>query len=206
MSVVAVWVATVFVAGLVDAAGRLRQPLVILLMAVAEGSLLLAVWWFGLRRKGGSLSHLGFKALPSGAAYFLPVAVVFLSLAVTALYYQAVKALGVEALLPPPLPEPLRPGAEARWAPFLVAVVLAPVAEESFFRGFLIPPLAQRWGFRLAVVVSGLTFAVIHGAVAVMLHHRPDACPALSEDRLPLELHHRPQRLQCPGVRLEWIA
>jgi membrane protease YdiL (CAAX protease family) len=44
----------------------------------------------------------------------------------------------------------------------ITAVVLAPLFEESLFRGVLLPVLARRWGGGVAVVVSALIFGVAH--------------------------------------------
>lgn len=44
----------------------------------------------------------------------------------------------------------------------LVAVVLAPVAEEIVFRGVLLNALVARWGIRVAIVGSSLAFSVVH--------------------------------------------
>jgi hypothetical protein len=44
----------------------------------------------------------------------------------------------------------------------LVAVVLAPVAEEIVFRGVLLSALEARWGIRVAIVGSSLAFSVVH--------------------------------------------
>lgn len=46
---------------------------------------------------------------------------------------------------------------------FVVAVVfLGPVAEESLFRGFLVPRLAAMWGSMPSMVVSSMIFALFH--------------------------------------------
>jgi membrane protease YdiL (CAAX protease family) len=44
----------------------------------------------------------------------------------------------------------------------LLAVVVAPVTEETFFRGFMFSALRKRWGFIVAAVASGLLFALAH--------------------------------------------
>lgn len=44
---------------------------------------------------------------------------------------------------------------------FLIAVV-APIAEELFFRGMLYPLLRRRWSAPVAIGVNGLLFALIH--------------------------------------------
>jgi hypothetical protein len=45
----------------------------------------------------------------------------------------------------------------------ILAVFAAPLMEELFFRGFLYPVL-RRWGAVLAVVLTSLAFAAVHGA------------------------------------------
>ena len=44
----------------------------------------------------------------------------------------------------------------------VTAVVLAPLFEETLFRGVLLPVLAQRWGGLAAVTISALVFGVAH--------------------------------------------
>jgi uncharacterized protein len=58
----------------------------------------------------------------------------------------------------------------------IIAVSLGPLVEELFFRGFLYPVLARRWGMAWAVFLTALPFAVMHmpqygwawGALAVI--------------------------------------
>ncbi len=44
----------------------------------------------------------------------------------------------------------------------LTAVVLAPLFEETLFRGVLLPVLAERWGGFAAVLISALVFGIAH--------------------------------------------
>ena len=57
-------------------------------------------------------------------------------------------------------------GSELSWPRFLVTLLgaglLAPVAEELFFRGFLYTALRQRLGITAAVTISSLVFAIGH--------------------------------------------
>ncbi len=74
---------------------------------------------------------------------------------------------GLAHLLPIPKELPIdsffRTPAEA-WALSILSVTLAPLMEELFFRGFLYPVLARRLGLPLAVFVTALGFALLHGA------------------------------------------
>jgi uncharacterized protein len=56
-----------------------------------------------------------------------------------------------------------RTPAEA-WALGLLSITLAPLMEELFFRGFLYPVLARGLGLPLAVFLTALAFAALHGS------------------------------------------
>lgn len=47
----------------------------------------------------------------------------------------------------------------------ITALVLAPLFEETLFRGVLLPVLAQRWGGLWAILISALVFSVAHLSV-----------------------------------------
>ena len=70
-------------------------------------------------------------------------------------------------LLPMPKELPIdsffKTPAEA-WALGILSVTLAPLMEELFFRGFLYPVLARRLGLPVAVFLTALGFALLHGA------------------------------------------
>jgi membrane protease YdiL (CAAX protease family) len=46
------------------------------------------------------------------------------------------------------------------------AIVLAPLFEETLFRGVLLPALARRWGWGWGLAISALTFSVAHLSLA----------------------------------------
>ena len=81
-----------------------------------------------------------------------------------------VLAVGLQLLahlLPIPKELPIdsffRTPAEA-WALGLLSITLAPLMEELFFRGFLYPVLARGLGLPIAVFLTALPFALLHGA------------------------------------------
>ena len=88
----------------------------------------------------------------------------------------------------------------------LAVIVVAPVTEELFFRGFFYRALRTRMRVVWAVLIDSLVFASIHvqyignpeifiviGAV------RRRRLPGLREDRLDLRLHRHPRHLQHRG-------
>jgi hypothetical protein len=74
---------------------------------------------------------------------------------------------GLAHLLPIPKQLPIdsffQTPAEA-WALSILSVTLAPLMEELFFRGFLYPVLARSLGLPVAVFLTALAFALLHGA------------------------------------------
>ena len=46
----------------------------------------------------------------------------------------------------------------------LVSVLLAPVVEETIFRGFIYPVIARSWGVMASVFVTGTLFGLLHAA------------------------------------------
>lgn len=78
------------------------------------------------------------------------------------LYLMAVTALGIDFLVPPDLPgDLLLPGAFVIFTVIALAVV-TPIAEEIFFRGFLLRGLVNRWGVAPGIIVSAAVFAGLH--------------------------------------------
>jgi uncharacterized protein len=91
----------------------------------------------------------------SWSSYLLAGALVFLALA----------SLG--RLLPIPKSLPIdRFFENARQAAIMsvFAVAIAPLMEELFFRGFLYPVLARRFGMVFSVIFTAVAFALLHGS------------------------------------------
>ena len=130
---------------------------------VAEGSFLLLAWWFGPRFRSASLSLLGFRRSRGNLVGWAVVALL------ASLFFNVIYALLVpDQLLPPPLPEEVR-AAETLVPAILAIVFLAPLAEEAFFRGFVYPGLARRWGVWGGAAGSSLIFAASHGSVGLLV-------------------------------------
>jgi CAAX protease family protein len=89
------------------------------------------------------------------AVYVLAGFALSLALQVVAHFLPIPKELPIDSFFRTP--------AEA-WALSILSVTLAPLMEELFFRGFLYPVLARRLGLPLAVFVTALGFASLHGA------------------------------------------
>ena len=125
---------------------------------------------FGLffhRRGVDVIQALGLRALPPREALCWGVVFGFASLppvgAIIALVETTCRAAGVE-LSDQPIVE-LFTTTDSWWlvATLVVfAVVVAPVFEEFFFRGFAYPALKQRFGVRWAIAIVAVAFALSH--------------------------------------------
>ena len=140
----------------------------LLLSAVLEVMFLLVVWRFGPWRYGRSWEALGLRAaLNNGAP--LALLVFLASISFVVLYSLTMALLGLESLTPPPLPSELMDTYPKRLFAFFLIVLLAPVAEEVFFRGFLLPVFVGRWGFLWGASLVSLFFAIIHVAPGLLV-------------------------------------
>ncbi|MFQ5879732.1 MAG: lysostaphin resistance A-like protein [Dehalococcoidia bacterium] len=108
------------------------------------------------------LSDLGFRR-PRWGSWWLPLTTVAALWLVLGVYLGIVQAAGAEGLQPQSTLDddifdtPLVIGLAAT-----LALVAAPIAEETFFRGFLFAGLRYRWGLVMAALVSGLLFGLLH--------------------------------------------
>lgn len=129
------------------------------------GVVILAVYLFGVRRAQGDWSLLGFRSF---SQWWLPLAPIF-----TMIQLFGMSIINILLVLPFTGGEFENPQIEAltggsALSPrdlsllIILVAIIAPIAEELFFRGMLYPLLRQRWSPTVAIVVNGLLFAVIH--------------------------------------------
>lgn len=107
------------------------------------------------RRRPDFLAAIHWNSPSNIAVYVLAGFALSLGLQVLAHFLPIPKELPIDSFFRTP--------AEA-WALSILSVTLAPLMEELFFRGFLYPVLARRLGLPVAVFVTALGFALLHGA------------------------------------------
>lgn len=123
--------------------------------AVFYGWQLLAAWFFSLRTAGGGLRAWGFVRPPRAIVWLVPLAL-FAVYAITVVHDSVVNPHQQQIVTE-------FPKTAAGLALFtILAVVMAPLCEETFFRGFLFKGLEQSWGFGWAAVVSASVFSLAH--------------------------------------------
>ncbi len=137
--------------------------------ALVEAGLLWAAWRFGARPTG-AWRAVGLRLPSSPLAYSaLPALVLLVSLLSTLLYTQAVTWVGLDGLKPASPTQLLQLEGPLLWVVRFIVVGLGPLAEETFFRGFVLGGLAPRLGGAGAAVVSSLIFALAHLTIGVLV-------------------------------------
>ena len=135
-----------------------RVPLVIVAGQSLAYLLILAYMYVLVtreRRRPDFLAAIHWNWPANIAVYVLVGFALSLSLQLLARLLPIPKELPIDSFFKTP--------AEA-WALAILSVTLAPLMEELFFRAFLYPVLARRLGLPVAVFVTALAFALLHGA------------------------------------------
>lgn len=129
-----------------------------LAVTALELLLLVPVWWLAMHKRQAGWRDLGLRGF-GATALGLGCGLMILSYLFN-LVYSLILAqfnLRMQADLSPLLAELSSP-----WLFLVGAVVVAPVVEEIFFRGFLYAGLRGRYGWQKAAVISAALFAVVH--------------------------------------------
>ena len=151
----------VVVAGLL---GEDSDALRTLLISATIGAFVVGAWLFAVRLRGGTWGMLGMRRARVGLPHALGLALAALgaSVAATAIYAAVAGALGLGWLLPEQDIDDLLGGGAWRWVNFALVGVATPVAEELFFRGFLLAALLRVMPAASALLVSAGVFAAVH--------------------------------------------
>ncbi len=135
-----------------------------------EALLLLAAWTFSVRRYRCSFETLGFRSVKGYHFWLIPLIAVVASLLAGGIYTLIVNGLGVDVLVPPDLSDSFEnPHGLSRLGLAFVVVVMAPIAEETFFRGFLVQGLTPWAGPVGAAVGSSVLFSLSHGYIGALI-------------------------------------
>ena len=112
---------------------------------------------------------LGFRMLPLDRAWVI-VATAMGTLAIVIVYGVIVDLLDLDKLLPEQsLPGDIFDNQALVITSGILVVLAAPLAEETFFRGFMFSGLVKRLGFFGAALASGLLFSLAHGQLATLI-------------------------------------
>jgi uncharacterized protein len=127
-----------------------------------------SLYLFGLRRKGLGWQAVGLRSpLPGWWIAGLLIGLIVIPIS-------GLIALAIQLLLGRPLENPQLPFLAPEgftWIAMISMLVLgglvAPLAEEMFFRGLLYDWMHSRWGTVVGILGSALIFGAVHGEVSV---------------------------------------
>lgn len=165
--ILAVGILTIIVLGIIfavveDASDDAEIAVILGSSLALEVALLGAAAWFSVRRYSCGWRALGFRRAVRGG-WWLPVVVVLAAWLTVGVYLLIVELTGLGELVPEStLPEDFFDNPAMVPLVGVLAVLAAPIAEETFFRGFLFAGLRVRWGTFWAALASGLLFAALH--------------------------------------------
>jgi len=118
---------------------------------------------FSVVRFREPFSSLGFVKTSGFKPYIFAVAIWIVGLSVLMFWVQALVWFGVDVLVPPDTAKQALDEADGSIVAtiFLVGII-GPMAEEIFFRGFVLPGLMKKFGIIWALVISSAVFGLFH--------------------------------------------
>jgi membrane protease YdiL (CAAX protease family) len=136
-----------------------------LFIALAELALLGPVWWLTIRKYEVRWETLGLRGFKWGVVG-LGCGLMVLSFIFNVIYdrFLAIFELRMQVDLVPIFTQLSSP-----WWLLVAGVVIAPVVEEVFFRGFLFAGLWKKYTWKKAALISSALFALIHIQVTAMI-------------------------------------
>ncbi len=117
--------------------------------------------FFSVRRHHAPMSTLGFK-MPTLSTLGWGALALVAAFVVAFIYGLAMQAFGWEQKCDDQIPIDIRRDALLLGLFSAQAVVMAPLAEETFFRGFSFAGLGRSWGTPAGIVLSGALFGAAH--------------------------------------------
>jgi membrane protease YdiL (CAAX protease family) len=143
----------------------------IILTLAVDGWFVLWAWFFSLRKYGLSWRSFGYRGYEQAGYWGVAAAFILGGLFVT--YVLSGLSDYIYRRVVGPVPDQNVVSIFPHVAPGLVlfvilAVVIAPVLEETVFRGFVFQGLAHSWGPLAGALVSAFVFALIHEQLSVL--------------------------------------
>ncbi len=134
-------------------------------MLLIYGFLVSVAWYYGVRAYRGRLRDLGFSSFNLWLGLKLGFLWLILVRTLAALY--AIIAIAVFKFEPSPelitgIPRLFGRGYLGLIFALSIAAVVAPIAEEVFFRGFIYSALRKSIGITKGIIISALIFALFH--------------------------------------------
>ncbi len=142
------------------------------IMTLLEGLLIFLAWYFGIRKYHINLDRLGFhsfrviRSLIKGIMWLVAIKIF-------TVIYGAI-AISVFGLEPPVelvqgIPDIFGRGLGGLILAVFVVSIVAPIAEEAFFRGFVYPAFRKRYGVWAGIFISSFIFGLFHTRIWLII-------------------------------------
>jgi len=138
------------------------------ILSLPQLALVFFVWQSCVRR-GSSWKSIGFCRPNLQYSYPLSLLCVPINLILAAIYAYGAIRLGVDFLLTPEVPKDILGEGWIVIVNLVAVVIWVPVAEEIFFRGFLLKTMLKRHTVYVAIPLSSLLFALLHGHLGLIV-------------------------------------
>jgi len=135
---------------------------VLLMSFMAQIAMLGSVWFLAFHKNQSDFSKLGIKKPDAGVFLRFVPGAVLLTLLVPVLYSVAISLLNMNDLQPASLPESIVSNRASVLLFAIMAVFVAPLVEEVFFRGFVYPAIANKYGVIVSAVSTSILFGLAH--------------------------------------------
>ena len=143
--------------------------LLFVVMSVGELLMLLAAWRFSSFKYHCGWRSLGFRyPRKLGDAVRLVVIGLILSFLASFIYAIIITALDLDSFQAAEPPSELVETSAGLAVFVILAVLVAPIAEETFFRGFVFPGIGRKYGVWWGAIASAALFAGMHGSLGAL--------------------------------------
>jgi len=146
-----------------------HRPLVLYTLALLLSINLVVVWYFAICKRNAFWATVGFTLPQERSMLLLPWCVLVISLFFSGVYTVTVMALGLDFMLPEPIPVDALGKGIYKVSSVIIIGLIGPLTEEVFYRGFLLAALVSPFGTVRAAVIASAIFAVNHGAISILI-------------------------------------
>ena len=138
-------------------------PVGIIAATAMSGAFAATGFAFSVVRYREPLSSLGFVKTKGIKPYAFAVGMWIIGLSILMLWVQALISFGVDSLVPPDTAQKaLDEAGDSIIVTIVLVGILGPIAEEIFFRGYVLPGLVKRFGIGWALLLSSVMFGMFH--------------------------------------------
>ena len=145
------------------AAEVMGVPVAIITATVLSGTFAVTALSFSAVLYRQPVNTLGFVKIYGLKPYAFAVGMWLMALIILMFWIGALNWLKVDFLLPPDTAQQVMDKAGGNLIATLILVgIVGPIAEEIFFRGFVLPGLVKRFGVTQSLLLSSLLFGIFH--------------------------------------------